>query len=134
VPQAGIAPFAIGVISTAKVLPLFNEPAEIGSNITPAPVVVVPVMLVLVEFVDQPVTSLPVGQADDDDSLKYQRHVYAPEPTGFVANVMFDGLPLVQNVSLAESTVPGLNAGRTVICLTPPAQDPVPLAGVTKHA
>jgi hypothetical protein len=113
---------------------LFNEPAEIGSNITPAPVVVVPVMLVLVEFVDQPVTSLPVGQADDDDSLKYQRHVYAPDPTGFADNVMFDGLPLVQNVSSAESTVPGLNTGSTVICLTPPAHAPIPLAGVTKHA
>ena len=133
-PQAGIAPLATGVISTAKVLPLFNEPAEIGSNITPAPVVVVPVILVLVEFVDQPVMSLPIGQADDDDSLKYQRQVYAPEPMGFADNVMLDGLPLVQNVSSAESTVPGLNAGSIVICLAPPAQAPVPLIGVTKQA
>ena len=91
-------------------------------------------MLVLVEFVDQPVTSLPVGHAADDDSLKYQRQVYAPEPTGFADNVMFDGLPLVQNVSSPINTVPGLNAGRMVICLTPLAHAPVPLAGVTNQS
>ena len=75
VPQAGILPFDIGVINTAKVLPLFNDPAEMGSNDIPVPVVVEPLMFVLVLFVDQPVMLLPVGQVPTDVSLKYQRQV-----------------------------------------------------------
>ncbi len=47
---------------------------------------------------------------------------------------MFEGFPLWQNVSFALVTVPGLNAGKIVICLTPLAHNPVPLAAVTKHA
>jgi hypothetical protein len=47
---------------------------------------------------------------------------------------MFEGFPLWQNVSFALVTVPELNAGNTVICLTPVAHAAVPSAGVTKQA
>ena len=75
---------AIGVTSTANVLPLFKPPALCGSKLIPAPVSVVPVMFGEVEFVFHPLgTVFPVGQFPFEDSLKYQRHWYAPEPVGF---------------------------------------------------
>jgi hypothetical protein len=75
VPQAGIEPLAMGVMSTAKVRPTFKAPALMGSKLIPEPVVVVPVMLVEVELVFHPAgTVLPVGQLPVDVSLKYHLH------------------------------------------------------------
>ena len=69
VPQAGIDPLAMGVIKTAKVRPLFSAPADRGSKLIPAPVSVVPVMFVLVEFVNHPEMEEPVGHAPAELSL-----------------------------------------------------------------
>jgi hypothetical protein len=115
VPHAGILPLDVGVIITAKVLPLFNAPAEIGSKEIPNPVVVLPLMFALVLFVVQPVIEFPVGQVVEAVSLKYHLHVYPPEPTGFDAKVILEGFPDPQKVSSANVTEPGLNGGRTVI-------------------
>ena len=100
----------------------------------PAPVVVVPVMLTDVLLVVHPTgTELPVGQLPVAVSLKYQRHVKAPEPIGFETRVIFAGLPVVQNVSSPVVIEPALYGTRTVICLAPLTHKPeVPVADI-KH-
>jgi hypothetical protein len=66
----------MGVMRTANVRPTLTDPALLGSKLIPAPVIVVPVMLMEVALVFHPVgTVLPVGHVPVEVSRKYHLHV-----------------------------------------------------------